>query len=95
MSRLPGKSRARHTRQAVQDAAVEVFFEHGVARASLVQIARAAGVARGALYWHFSGFARCACKGQRGIPDQVRARPAAALPAHRPAAPLQASMPRR
>ncbi|MBR0675024.1 TetR family transcriptional regulator [Roseomonas alkaliterrae] len=49
------KEDAERTRQAVLDAAEVVFFERGVARASLEEIAQAAGVTRGAVYWHFSG----------------------------------------
>jgi len=35
------------------DAAEQVFMEKGVAASSLEEIASAAGVTRGALYWHF------------------------------------------
>lgn len=35
------------------DAAVDVFFEKGVANATLNDIACQAGVTRGAIYWHF------------------------------------------
>ena len=31
-----------------------MFYREGVARATLEQIAREAGVTRGALYWHFN-----------------------------------------
>ncbi len=41
------------TRQALLDAAERVFYERGVARASLAEIAQAAGATRGAIYWHF------------------------------------------
>lgn len=34
-------------------AALDTFYTKGVARASLNEIAQAAGVTRGALYWHF------------------------------------------
>lgn len=34
-------------------AATTVFYERGVARASLQEIAETAGVTRGAIYWHF------------------------------------------
>ncbi|WP_424140940.1 TetR family transcriptional regulator [Roseomonas chloroacetimidivorans] len=44
---------AERTRKAVLDAAVRVFLERGVARASLEEIARVASVTRGAVYWHF------------------------------------------
>lgn len=47
------KQEAEATREALLDAAETVFFEKGVARATLEEIARAAGVTRGALYWHF------------------------------------------
>lgn len=42
------------TRHAILDAAEQVFLERGVQRASLEEIARVAGVTRGAIYWHFS-----------------------------------------
>ncbi|WP_300273051.1 TetR family transcriptional regulator [Halomonas sp.] len=47
------KAEAAATREALLDAAEEVFLEKGVARTSLEQIARHAGVTRGAVYWHF------------------------------------------
>lgn len=47
------KAEAEVTRQAILDAAEQVFFNKGVARASLEEIARTAHVTRGAVYWHF------------------------------------------
>jgi TetR/AcrR family transcriptional regulator, repressor of the mexAB-oprM multidrug resistance operon len=47
------KAEAAATREALLDAAEEVFYERGVARTSLEQIARHAGMTRGAIYWHF------------------------------------------
>lgn len=47
------KAEAAETREALLDAAEEVFLERGVARTSLEQIARQADMTRGALYWHF------------------------------------------
>lgn len=47
------KQDAEQTREAILDAAERVFFERGVARASLEAVARRAGVTRGAVYWHF------------------------------------------
>lgn len=41
------------TRSALLDAAECLFQEQGVSRTSLADIARAAGVTRGAVYWHF------------------------------------------
>ncbi|WP_447928355.1 TetR family transcriptional regulator [Vreelandella sp. EE27] len=47
------KAEAAATREALLNAAEEVFFDKGVARTSLEQVARHAGVTRGAVYWHF------------------------------------------
>jgi TetR/AcrR family acrAB operon transcriptional repressor len=47
------KEEAAETREALLDAAEEVFYSKGVARTRLQDIAQAAGVTRGALYWHF------------------------------------------
>ncbi|WP_125182773.1 TetR family transcriptional regulator [Minwuia thermotolerans] len=47
------KEEALETRESILDAAERVFFERGVSRTTLDQIARAAGVTRGAVYWHF------------------------------------------
>lgn len=46
---------AKETRQRIIDAALEVFVAQGVPDATLDQIARKAGVTRGAVYWHFNG----------------------------------------
>lgn len=48
------KADAEKTRDEILDAAEQVFFERGVARSSLDDIARAASVTRGAVYWHFA-----------------------------------------
>lgn len=47
------KAEAAATRDSLLDAAEHVFFEKGYSRATLEDIARHAGVTRGALYWHF------------------------------------------
>lgn len=47
------KEEAELTRKRIIDAARQVFHECGVIRSSLDRIARAAGVTRGAVYWHF------------------------------------------
>jgi TetR/AcrR family transcriptional regulator, acrAB operon repressor len=47
------KAEAEQTRAAVLAAAIEVFLDRGVTRATFDEIARAAGVTRGAIYWHF------------------------------------------
>ena len=47
------KLQALETRQQILDAAVQEFSARGVASTSLTDIANAAGVTRGAIYWHF------------------------------------------
>ena len=47
------KAEANETRQQILLAAERVFYEKGVAHASMEDVARAAGVTRGAIYWHF------------------------------------------
>lgn len=47
------KEEALATRNALLDAAERVFSERGVSRTSLSDVASAAGVTRGAVYWHF------------------------------------------
>ncbi|EKN6010008.1 DNA-binding transcriptional repressor AcrR [Yersinia enterocolitica] len=47
------KQQAEETRQQILDAAVREFSAHGVSGTSLTDIAVAAGVTRGAIYWHF------------------------------------------
>lgn len=47
------KEDAFATRNSLLDAAEQVFYEQGVARASLNEIAQRAGATRGAVYWHF------------------------------------------
>ncbi|WP_165857208.1 TetR family transcriptional regulator [Marinobacter sp. JSM 1782161] len=47
------KEDAQKTREMLLDAAEQVFYEKGVSRTSLNDIAQAAGVTRGAIYWHF------------------------------------------
>lgn len=48
------KEEAERTRQQIIQAARQVFHECGVSRTSLESIAKAAGVTRGAVYWHFA-----------------------------------------
>ena len=47
------KNQAANTREQLLDAAERVFRQHGVTKTSLAEIAAAAGVTRGAVYWHF------------------------------------------
>ena len=48
------KEEAQETRSAILEAAEQAFYERGVARTTLADIAALAGVTRGAIYWHFS-----------------------------------------
>lgn len=47
------KEEAQATRNQLLDAAARLFCEQGVASSSLHEIAEAAGLTRGAIYWHF------------------------------------------
>lgn len=48
------KANAEQTRADIILAAEHLFLANGVAHTSLEQVARAAGVTRGAVYWHFN-----------------------------------------
>ncbi|MEI2301154.1 TetR family transcriptional regulator [Ensifer sp. MJa1] len=48
------KADAEATRQKILCAAERVFYEKGVSNTTLEEIAKAAGVTRGAIYWHFA-----------------------------------------
>jgi TetR/AcrR family acrAB operon transcriptional repressor len=47
------KEDAQATHDSILDAAEHLFVKQGVARTTLQDIASAAGVTRGAIYWHF------------------------------------------
>ena len=47
------KAEALETREHLLDAAEQLFLSQGVARTSLQHVAAAAGLTRGAVYWHF------------------------------------------
>lgn len=47
------KQQAQETRQHILDVALRLFSRQGVSATSLADIAQAAGVTRGAIYWHF------------------------------------------
>lgn len=49
------KEEAACTREAILDAALACFNRQGLSATTLGDIARAAGVTRGAVYWHFEG----------------------------------------
>lgn len=47
------KAEASETRNRIIDAAQQIFHAQGVSRTSLEDVAQAADVTRGAIYWHF------------------------------------------
>lgn len=49
------KEEAAATRRRIVAAALREFHRRGMARTTLAHIAKAAGVTRGAIYWHFAG----------------------------------------
>ncbi len=61
------KDDSEQTRQQILAAAKVEFAHRGVTRTSLEQIARSAGVTRGAIYWHFANKAELF----RAMRDQV------------------------
>lgn len=56
------KDEAVETRNQILDAAERVFSARGVSRTSLSDIAEAASVTRGAIYWHFKDKADLFCE---------------------------------
>ncbi len=48
------KPEAQATREHLLDTAEQVILQRGLARSSLQHIAEAAGLSRGAIYWHFA-----------------------------------------
>lgn len=69
------KEEAAITRAAVLKAALSVFSEKGYASATLEDVAKAANVTRGAVYWHFKGKADL----YNTLLEEVSARGAAAI----------------
>ncbi len=49
------KEDSERTRRRIIGAARQVFARQGVRRTTLEEVAQAAGVTRGAIYWHFAG----------------------------------------
>ena len=60
------KEEAARTRDAIVEAALACFDDHGIAHATLDEIAAAAGVTKGAVYHHFGG--------KRAILHEIRER---------------------
>lgn len=68
------KEEAGRTRQQVIEAARVVFHRNGVSRSTLEQIAREAGVTRGAVYWHFKDKAELFAAMRADIFEPIRDR---------------------
>lgn len=68
------KEEAGRTRQQIIDAARKVFHRNGVSRSTLEQIAREAGVTRGAVYWHFKDKAELFAAMREDVFDPMRER---------------------
>jgi TetR/AcrR family acrAB operon transcriptional repressor len=66
------KEDAEQTRVAILDSAERLFAEKGIAATTLEAISRAAGVTRGAFYWHFKDKAELldALFARRELPQQ-------------------------
>ncbi len=62
------KEESQHTREMLLDAAESLFFAKGVTCTTLEEIAREAGVTRGAFYWHFKN----KCELFNAIHDRVK-----------------------
>ncbi len=65
------KADAEKTRENILATAEQLFLRNGVAHTSLEQVARASGVTRGAVYWHFQNKSHLLNE----ILDQIRPRP--------------------
>ncbi|HEX9802148.1 MAG TPA: TetR family transcriptional regulator [Gammaproteobacteria bacterium] len=84
------KEEASRTRQQIIDAAQAVFHRNGVSRSTLEQIAREAGVTRGAVYWHFKDKAELFAAMRENVFTPMRERIDSILFAERFADPLDA-----
>ena len=49
------KEKAEETRRRIMTAALRSFGRSGISNTTLEEVAKTAGVTRGAIYWHFSG----------------------------------------
>lgn len=76
------KDEAFETRNQILDAAERVFSERGVSRTSLNDIAEAASVTRGAIYWHFKDKAELFCEMVARVTMPMEDAPCQINPAH-------------
>jgi TetR/AcrR family acrAB operon transcriptional repressor len=88
------KEEALATRSGILDAAELVFQKQGVSRTSLHDIAQAAGVTRGAVYWHFKDKADLfgAMMDRACLPIEEATEAAHAVPAERAMATLRVQL---
>jgi len=61
------KQEAQVTRNTILEAAGRMLLARGIARTSLLDIAKEAGVTRGAIYWHFTGKQHLLCTLWEGL----------------------------
>jgi TetR/AcrR family acrAB operon transcriptional repressor len=78
------KDAAEATRNQILDAAERVFSERGVSRTSLTDIAEAAHVTRGAIYWHFKDKAELFCEMVARVTMPMEGAPCQITPAQDP-----------
>lgn len=78
------KDEAGETRNQILDAAERVFSERGVSRTSLSDIAEAAEVTRGAIYWHFRDKADLFCEMVARVTMPMEDAPCQITPANDP-----------
>lgn len=78
------KDAAEATRNQILDAAEQVFSERGVSRTSLTDIAEAAQVTRGAIYWHFKDKAELFCEMVARVTMPMEGAPCQITPAQDP-----------
>lgn len=76
------KDEAVETRNQILDAAERIFSERGVSRTSLTDIADAASVTRGAIYWHFKDKADLFCEMVARVTMPMEDAPCQINPAH-------------
>lgn len=84
------KEEAAKTRKAIIDAARRVFHKNGVVRSTLEEIAKDAGVSRGAVYWHFENKAELFFAMREDVFDPILAQVDALLLSNKFADPLDA-----
>lgn len=84
------KEEANRTREQIINAARVVFQRHGVSRSTMEQVAKEAGLTRGAVYWHFKDKTELFFAMREDVFSPLTARLDAILLAEGPVDPLDA-----